>query len=286
MWKGLDLKDVHGMLLGVHEPAQLASSGLSVLTELLHMFRHFVGSRTPEWWKQTLEGSNANSVPSDEAVAILSLVAAQAGGLTLPELAPLERPALLPTYLQLSVVVAVLIHFHGDDPSIGPGGCSHPASRSVAGDLDLSAAIDGRTSGGCTSRRPAVTAVRARRDGGSGPTPSLQRPSCNQPERCRLWNESLHDLRRRPDRRGARHDASGAPASRPRPAGRQPAAARLHRPRRAGTDRWQPRQPAMDHRPRPAGQGPARRALPRRPRCRSCPPPPNGCRAPATPARR
>ena len=116
MWKGLDLKDVHGMLLGVHDAEQLASSGLSVLTELLHMFRHFVGSRTPEWWNQTLEGSKVNSVASDEAVAILSLVAAQAGGLTLPELAPLERPALLPTYLQLSVVVAVLIHFHGRRP--------------------------------------------------------------------------------------------------------------------------------------------------------------------------
>ena len=56
---------------------------------------------------------------------------------------------------------------------------------------------------------------------------------------------------------------AGPPAARPRAPGRQPAASRLHRPRGAGTDRRQPRQPAMDHRPRAAGQGPARRALPR-----------------------
>ena len=66
-------------------------------------------------------------------------------------------------------------------------------------------------------------------------------------------------------------DSRRAPATRPRTSGRQPVAARLHRPRRASTDRRQPRQPPLAHRARPGREGSARRAVRGRPRCRSCP---------------
>ena len=65
----------------------------------------------------------------------------------------------------------------------------------------------------------------------------------------------------RAGRRGAGDDTGRAAAARPGATGRQPVAARLHRPGRAGADGRQPRQPALDHRPRPGGEGPARRAV-------------------------
>ena len=57
-------------------------------------------------------------------------------------------------------------------------------------------------------------------------------------------------------------DPRRAAAARSRAPGRQPVAARLHRPRRAGAHRRQPRQPPLGDRARPGREGPARRAVP------------------------
>ena len=44
---------------------------------------------------------------------VLVVLAADAGGVAVPEVASMERAAFLPAYLQLAAVIVMLIHFYG-----------------------------------------------------------------------------------------------------------------------------------------------------------------------------
>jgi hypothetical protein len=61
----------------------------------------------------TLEGSKATELPSDLMLDVLVVLAADAGGIALPEVASMERAVFLPAYLQLAAVIVMLIHFYG-----------------------------------------------------------------------------------------------------------------------------------------------------------------------------
>ena len=101
----------------LHDASALATAGTATLARLLHEFRARAGSRSAEWWIATLEGSKATALPSDVMLDVLVVLAADAGGVAVPEVASMERAAFLPAYLQLAAVIVMLIHFYGGQPA-------------------------------------------------------------------------------------------------------------------------------------------------------------------------
>jgi hypothetical protein len=85
---------------------------------LLHLFRTRVGSRSAEWWAATFEGSKAAELPSRLTLDVLLVLAADAGGVSLPEIASMERAEFLPAYLQLAAIIVMLIQFHGGQSAL------------------------------------------------------------------------------------------------------------------------------------------------------------------------
>ena len=70
-------------------------------------------SRSAEWWIATLEGSKATALPSDVMLEVLLVLAADAGGVAVPEVASIERAVFMPAYVQLAAVIVMLVHFYG-----------------------------------------------------------------------------------------------------------------------------------------------------------------------------
>jgi hypothetical protein len=97
----------------LHDAGDLATAGTATLARLLHLFRARAGSRSAEWWIATLEGSKATALPSDLMLDVLVVLAADAGGVAVPQVASMERASFMPAYLQLAAVIVMLIHFHG-----------------------------------------------------------------------------------------------------------------------------------------------------------------------------
>jgi hypothetical protein len=107
------LTEVTEAATALHDASELAAAGTAVVSVLLHQFRARAGSRSAEWWTATLEGSKATALPAHLVLDVLLVLAADAGGVALPEIASLERAAFLPAYLQLAAVVVTLVHFYG-----------------------------------------------------------------------------------------------------------------------------------------------------------------------------
>ena len=107
------LEQVTEAAASLHDASALATVGTATLARLLHVFRARAGSRSAEWWIATLEGSKATALPSDVMLDVLVVLAADAGGVAVPEVASMERAAFLPAYLQLAAVIVMLIHFYG-----------------------------------------------------------------------------------------------------------------------------------------------------------------------------
>lgn len=107
------LADVTEAAIARHDAKDLAVEGTAMVPRLLHLFRTRVGSRSAEWWTATLEGSKATELPSDLVLDVLLVLAADAGGVSLPEVSSLERAKFVPAYLQLAAVVVMLVQFYG-----------------------------------------------------------------------------------------------------------------------------------------------------------------------------
>ena len=107
------LEQVTEAAAALHDASALATVGTATLARLLHVFRARAGSRSAEWWIATLEGSKATALPSDVMLDVLVVLAADAGGVAVPEVASMERAAFFPAYLQLAAVIVMLIHFYG-----------------------------------------------------------------------------------------------------------------------------------------------------------------------------
>ena len=107
------LADATEAATALHDASDLAAEGAASVSRLLHMFRARVGSRSAEWWTATLEGSKATALPSHIVSDVLLVLAADAGGVALPEIASMERAEVLPAYLQLAAVVVMLVQFYG-----------------------------------------------------------------------------------------------------------------------------------------------------------------------------
>jgi len=111
------LEHVAEAAAALHDASALATAGTATLARLLHVFRARAGSRSAEWWIATLEGSKATALPSDVMLEVLVVLAADAGGVAVPEVALMERAAFLSAYLQLAAVIVMLIHFYGGQPT-------------------------------------------------------------------------------------------------------------------------------------------------------------------------
>lgn len=107
------LADATEAATALRDASDLATAGTATLARLLHLFRARAGSRSAEWWVATLEGSKATALPSDALLDVLVVLAADAGGVGVPEIAAMERAELLPAYLQLAAVIVMLVHFYG-----------------------------------------------------------------------------------------------------------------------------------------------------------------------------
>jgi len=107
------LEQVTEAAAALHDASALATAGTETLARLLHVFRARAGSRSAEWWIATLEGSKATALPSELMLDLLVVLAADAGGVAVPEVASMERAAFFPVYLQLAAVIVMLIHFYG-----------------------------------------------------------------------------------------------------------------------------------------------------------------------------
>jgi len=107
------LEQVTEAAAALHDASALATAGTETLARLLHVFRARAGSRSAEWWIATLEGSKATALPSELMLDLLVVLAADAGGVAVPEVASMERAAFFPAYLQLAAVIVMLIHFYG-----------------------------------------------------------------------------------------------------------------------------------------------------------------------------
>ena len=53
------------------------------------------------------------ALPPDELLYVLVVLAADAGGVAVPEVASMERAEFLAAHLQLAAVIVMLIHFYG-----------------------------------------------------------------------------------------------------------------------------------------------------------------------------
>ncbi len=111
--RDLSLGEASAMATAQYDEGDLAAAGTSIVSELLYLFRTTVGSRSAEWWTEILEGSKALALPVDVALDVLTLLAADAGGVALPEIADIERAHFASAYLQLAAVIVTLIQFHG-----------------------------------------------------------------------------------------------------------------------------------------------------------------------------
>ena len=107
------LEQVTEAAAALHDASALATAGTATLARLLHVFRARAGSRSAEWWIATLEGSKATALPPDVMLDVLVVLAADAGGVAVPEVASMERATFAPAYLQLAAVIVMLIHFYG-----------------------------------------------------------------------------------------------------------------------------------------------------------------------------
>jgi len=107
------LADVTVSATALHEASDLAAAGTAVVSALLYQFRARAGSRSAEWWTATLEGSKATELPSHLILEVLVVLAADAGGVALSEIASLERAEFMTAYLQLAAVIVTLVHLHG-----------------------------------------------------------------------------------------------------------------------------------------------------------------------------
>src|SRR4029450_6007248 len=96
-----------------HDAGDLAVAGAPVVSRPLHVSRSRAGGRSAEWWIATLEGSNATALPRENMLDVLLVLAADAGGLALPEVASIERAEFASAYLQLAAVIVLLVHFYG-----------------------------------------------------------------------------------------------------------------------------------------------------------------------------
>jgi hypothetical protein len=108
-----NLADVAGAATAFHDASDLAVAGTAIVSRLLHVFRARAGSRSAEWWIATLEGSKATALPRDRTLDVLLLLAADAGGLALPEVGSIERAEFASAYIQLAAVIVMLVHFYG-----------------------------------------------------------------------------------------------------------------------------------------------------------------------------
>jgi hypothetical protein len=108
---GARLEHVTEAAAALHDASALATAGTATLARLLHLFRARAGSRSAEWWIATLEGATA--LPSDVMLDVLVVLAADAGGVAVPEIAAMERATFVTAYLQLAAVIVMLIHFYG-----------------------------------------------------------------------------------------------------------------------------------------------------------------------------
>ena len=114
--RDLSLGEASAMAIAHDDEADLAAAGTSIVSELLYRFRTTVGTRSAEWWTEVLEGSKALALPVEVALDVLILLAADAGGVSLPEIADIERAHFASAYLQLAAVIVTLIQFHGQQP--------------------------------------------------------------------------------------------------------------------------------------------------------------------------
>jgi hypothetical protein len=110
------LSDVTEAATALHEASDLAVAGTATVSSLLHLFRARAGSRSAEWWIATLEGSKATELPRDIVLDVLFVLAADAGGVSVPEIASVERAKFTPAYVQLAAVIVTLVHFYGGQP--------------------------------------------------------------------------------------------------------------------------------------------------------------------------
>jgi hypothetical protein len=110
------LSDVTEAATAIHDASDLAVAGTATVSSLLHLFRARAGSRSAEWWIATLEGSKATELPRDIVLGVLLVLAADAGGKSVPEIASMERTRFMPAYLQLAAVIVTLVHFYGGQP--------------------------------------------------------------------------------------------------------------------------------------------------------------------------
>jgi hypothetical protein len=58
----------------------------------------------------------ATELPRDILLDVLLVFAADAGGVSVPEIASMERAKFMPAYLQLAAVIVTLVHFYGGQP--------------------------------------------------------------------------------------------------------------------------------------------------------------------------
>jgi hypothetical protein len=107
------LSDVTEAATAIHDASDLAVAGTATVSSLLHLFRARAGSRSAEWWIATLEGSKATELPRDIVLDVLLVLSADAGGVSVPEIASMERTRFMPAYLQLAAVIVTLVHFYG-----------------------------------------------------------------------------------------------------------------------------------------------------------------------------
>jgi hypothetical protein len=107
------LADVTEAAAALSDPSDLAVAGTATVSRLLHLFRARAGSRSAEWWIATLEGSKATALPKDIVLDALFVLAADAGGVSVPEIASMERAKFMPAFVQLAAVIVTLIHFYG-----------------------------------------------------------------------------------------------------------------------------------------------------------------------------
>jgi hypothetical protein len=57
------------------------------------------------------------ALPKDAVLDVLFVLAADAGGVSVPEIASMERAKLMPAFVQLAAVIVTLIHFYGGQPA-------------------------------------------------------------------------------------------------------------------------------------------------------------------------
>ncbi|MBI4934597.1 MAG: hypothetical protein HY828_12005 [Actinobacteria bacterium] len=117
MLAGMSLDDAVDLLSHVTDPVEALRTGCRVLPGLLAQFRLHIGSRSLEWWQQTLEQSNVRTLTSHERESFLILSASNAGGVSfeLPDTirANPETPRLVAGLLQMATLVAVALQQAG-----------------------------------------------------------------------------------------------------------------------------------------------------------------------------